>query len=336
MTDKRTSSAISMSTTPLSDLRWLVRYVEHCGFFVGDDETMLTSLRGAMGGGGWRILCRTPKERFLPILRNRELSIHSLITYCQRLSEDNFVRAPRAALLDFFVTQRRSFFNLPCRIPQDDDYLLMRIADRELKVKTADIALVSNWVYQENVILHMRNKWTTLVDRAKRFRELQHVELTTRSAKPWYFFCHGMDWRGYQIEPIRNSAELWLEGMTHGTCLYKLRHECNALLPSRFFSVRRDGKRYATLELSWHPPRGDFIGMDRELGRWEIRDLRLSYNKLPYKHLREAMEGFAWMYSFWAKRPGRMPKGYIDDVRRRVSRLGRRQDRSTWQLTFPD
>jgi hypothetical protein len=191
-------------------------------------------------------------------------------------------------------------------------------------------------VYQENVILHIRNKWSALVDRAKRFRELQHIELTTRTAKPWYFFCYGMDWRGYEVEPIRNSTELWLEGTALGNCLYKLRHECNAERPSRFFSIRSAGKRIATLELTWTPPQEDFIGMDRELGRWEIQDLRLSFNRLPYKHLQEAMEGFTLMYNFWAKRPGRMPKGYVDEVRLRINRVVQLQGRSAWCLSFPN
>jgi hypothetical protein len=190
-------------------------------------------------------------------------------------------------------------------------------------------------VYQEKVILHMRNKWPSLVDRAKRFRALEKVDLTARSTKPWHFFCYGIDWRGYEIEPIKNSAELWLEGTALGNCLYKLRHECTAQRPSRFFSIRKAGKRMATLELTWRPPQENFIGMDRELGKWEIRDLRLSFNRLPYERLADAMEGFTFMYNFWAKRPSRMPQGYVEEVRRRINKLTQHQGRSAWRLSFP-
>ncbi len=335
MSDPRTNGAAPTSTTPIADLNWLVRYAAHCGFHAGDDLTMIHALRHAFGGGGWRVLCRTPKAQFLPILRNRDLSIHSLMTYCRRLSENNFVWAPRAQLLEHFLTQRRAYFNLPCRIPQDEDYMLMRIADREASLRERDIALVSNWVNQAGINLTLRNKWSSLVARAKAYREREQVELAAEKSKPWYFYCRTTDWRGYVIEPIQNSAELWLEGTMLGTCLYKLRHECNALNPSRFFSIRRGGKRIATLELTWHKPRKEFIGMDRELGRWEIRDLRLSYNRLPHAHLQEAMEGFASMFNFWSKRSGRMPPGHVEEIRRRIKRLSHSNKPSAWNLSFP-
>ena len=79
----------------------------------------------------------------------------------------------------------------------------------------------------------------------------------------------------------------------------------------------------------------DLNRMDRELGRWEIRDLRLSYNRLPHAHLQEAMEGFASMFNFWSKRSGRMPPGHVEEIRRRIKRLSHSNKPSAWNLSFP-
>lgn len=304
-----------------SDLSWLLRYATHCGFHVDDNQTMIQALRHAFGKSAWRVLCRTPKGEFLPILRNRDLSIDSLITYCQQLAEHKFVQAPRAMLLKHYLVQRRVYFNWPCRIPQDEDYLLMRIADREPHLQENDIALVTNWAHQASIQLDSRNKWSSLIIRAKAYRQREKVELSSQKSSPWHFYCRTTDWRGYVVEPITTSAELWIEGVVMGNCLYKLRYECNTLKPSRFFSIRKGNKRVATLELSWHEPREEFKGMDRELGRWELRDLRLSYNRLASTQLQEAMQGFTSMFNLWSKLPTRMPPGHVEEIRRRIRKL---------------
>ena len=316
----------------LVDLSWLVRYAIRCGFKPSAEVTMLEALRGAFGSGGWRVVCRTPKVRFIPILRNRELSLDSLITYCQRLSRRSFVQAPQAVLLRYFIQQRRLFLNLACRVPEDSDYALMRVANRESNLKMRDIAVVSNWANQARVVIQSQHKWSSLLRRAIAHRELQRMQLAAVKEAPWYFYCRPMDWRGYRVEPIANSAELWLEGAAMGSCLYKLRHECSAAQQNRFFSIKKDGKRLATLELIWSPPREEYKGMDRRLGRWQLQDLRLSFNRLPSQHLLEAMHAFAGMFNFWAKRPGRMPHGHLEEI---LGRIGLLNGQLGWHKSSP-
>jgi hypothetical protein len=305
----------------LVDLGWLVRYAIRCGFKPSGDATMFEALRDAFGSGGWRVVCRSPKERFTPILRNRELSLDALIAYCQRLSRRSFVQAPQAVLLRYFIQQRRLFLNFACRVPEDSDYALMRVADRETNLRMRDISVVSNWTDQARVTIQSQHKWTSLLRRAIAYRDLQRVQLAAVKESPWYFYCRPMDWRGYRVEPIANSAELWLEGAAMCSCVYKLRHECSAAQQNRFFSIKKDGKRLATLELIWSAPREEYKGMDRRLGRWQLQDLRLSFNRLPSQHLLEAMHGFAWMFNFWAKRPGRMPHGHVEEILDRIGLL---------------
>ena len=306
---------------PLLDLGWLVRYALHCGLPMPAGQPPEQALRTAFGAPAWRIVCRSPKVCFLPILRNQELSIHSLIAYCKRLADRSFVIAPQAILLEFFVTQRRKFFDHPCRVPEDQDYELMRVADRDRSLKMADIALVANWSHQQRVDIRPQRKWSSLVRQAQAFRAHEQVQLAARDLPRWHFYCRTVSWRGYEVEPITDSAQLWIEGMAMSSCVYRLRCLCSGTAPSRFFSIKKDGKRAATLELGWIAPQKDFVGMDREWGKWCLQDLRLSFNRLPDRGLVDAMKGFAQMYNLWSKRPGRWAADERQDIRLRSERL---------------
>ena len=307
----------------MPDLHWLERYAAHCGFHTQGADTLLKDLRSAFGAAAWRIVCRSPKTCFAPILRHRELSIHSLITYCKRLAERSFVQAPKPLLLEYFVRQRRLYFDRPCRIPQGEDFDLMRVANRHELLRLRDIATVANWAHQTRTCLQPAHRWSNLVMRARKHNERERVHLQSAKSQPWHFFCASMAWRGYQVEPLLDMAALWQEGQRHGNCLYKLRYDCTATKPSRFFRVSQNGRSIATLELAWRPPEQDFVGMDRVWGRWELQDLRLSYNRLPEPLLIESMRAFASMYNAWAKRLPRMPGGYVKGTYERIARVSR-------------
>ena len=313
----------------LADLRWLMRYARHCGFHAQARDDLAQALRESFGAAAWRIVCRSPKAAFRPILRNPELSIHSLITYCKRLAERSFVRAPKPILLAYYVRQRRLYFDRPCRIPEGDDYNLIRVASRHEQLRLRDIACVANWAHEScNGILSV-HKWSTLVMRARRYNEKKGAELASVRHEPWHFFCRNTAWRGFQVEPITDPAGLWHEGQRHGNCLFKLRYECTALKPSRFFRVSKDGRSIATLELAWRPPEEGFRGMDLVWGRWEMQDLRLSFNRLPDEALVQSMRAFGQTYNLLSKRLRRMPSGYVQDTRDRVLRANRM---AVWRL----
>lgn len=326
------------ATSPLQNLDWLIRYARHTGMDLSAQGDPLPEIRSMFTAGAWRLLCRSAREDFLPILRNRELNLHSLVHYCEQLVRRSFVVAPAAMLLHFFVNQRRLYFSLPCRIPEGDDYELIRVAARSPVLKTRDIASVTNWVNQAGVAISARNSWGVLVVRARRFWHEQEMNLMEEEQEPWHFFCRGLDWRGYKIEPIGKPSQLWLEGRHQGNCLYKLRFECEALKPSRFFSIRRAGRRVATLELSWRlPERGD-RGMNLILGAWELQDLRKSYNRLPDQEMLSCMHAFARQYDILAKRPGRMPEGgmaaHLAEIRRRVCTVTGRDYWPLWHASL--
>ena len=128
----------------------------------------------------------------------------------------------------------------------------------------------------------------------------------TRVGAPaaWEFACGRVAWQGYEIVPLVNSIDLWDEGQAMSSCLYKLRRLCQAAsAPSRFFSVRRNGRRHATLELVENMPDAGLdtpagtAGTEKMGARWYLQDCRLSHNRLPPEALLELLTGFAMNYS---------------------------------------
>lgn len=321
-------------SSALQNLQWLIRYARRSGVEFHDLCDPYRVLRYMFSNGAWRVLCRSNKRDFLPILRNRELALDSLVRYCEELAERRFLTAPAAKILEFFVVQRRLYFNQPCHIPQFDDYDLIRVASRAKSVRVSDLAAVSSWVDQTSAAITAKHRWTTLVNRARRHWQQHTVQLAQQQQEPWYFFCREVAWRSYQIEPITKPSDLLQEGWEQGNCLFKLRFECEALRPSRFFSIRWAGRRVATLELAWRLPEKKDTGMNRVLGTWVLQDLRKSYNGLPDECLLAAMHAFAKQYDTWTQRLGRMPQCYLDEMRNRIKRVSRQSDWSRWHVSL--
>lgn len=319
--DVKSSDHSRADATAFKNLNWLVRYAKHCGVLMDQDEPAESFLRKKFTPAAWRVLCRSPKECFVPILRNRELTFESLVLYCTRLVENGFKQAFQGVVLGYFINQHRLYCSTRCQIPDGTDFELMRIAGREARVTFAQLALVENWVIQTHHVLSRNNRWASLLRKAAQFRAKERVTIAAKKSPDWHFFCAGMNWQGYRIEPLTNVEDLWVEGLCMGSCVYRLRHECRAMKPSRFFSVRRFGKRLATLELVWQPPHPSFKGMDRVWGRWTLQDLRLSFNRLPYQQLMSSMVHFASHYNFLAKRLGRHPNDHDQDLKYRLNWL---------------
>jgi len=290
---------------------------------------MQQSLRSAFGAPAWRIVCKSPKTCFLPILRNRELGLDSLVTYCKRLAQRSFVQAPEPVLLAYFTTQRRHFYDRACKVPVGEDYDLMRVANRHhihvAKITLRELACVLNWAHQSGSRIHSAHRWPTLLGRARQYFALERVRVSAQLHTPWHFFCQSTYWRGWQVSPLTDASALWLQGQIHGHCLYNLRRECTRPKPSRFFAISLagnvPGKNIATLELVWQAPEDSFTGVDRLWGRWSVQDLRLSFNRQPDQALLSAMHAFAQMYTTWSQRPGRHPPGYADQLRKHIVAL---------------
>lgn len=291
-------------------MNWLLRYARHCGISLAPDVPQDQALRSYVcdhaSPAAWRLLCRSSRQDFLPILRHRRLGFGELLLYVRRLADQGWRVAPPARLLAHGITQSYPFFTSQPNAPLDErDLNLLWVAAREEAVSLAELALVDNWSDQCHVHIVKQHRWANLVRRARQWQSELQALLRHSHERGWHFFCGPLAWRGHELIPLRNSGDLWLEGVAMSSCLYKLRRECLRDGGSRFFSVRRYGRRVATLELFLERPTPAMKGADALFGRWVLQDLRQSYNRLPDALLVESLKVFAWQYTLWSRRPSR-------------------------------
>lgn len=287
-------------------MKWLLRYASHeC---VELDPTMPVdlALRSQFSPAAWRLICRSGKAPFLPILRHQRLGFRDLQLYAEQLVEHSWTQAPPAYLLSWMLREYHLYYNRCTRVPDSArDYHLMWVCQRAGRVGKADFSLVNNWADQVDLDISRRHQWPNLLARARQWQRHEQLLAAEASAKRWHFYCGSVDWRGLQIIPLTTPLALWEEGQAMHSCLYKLRWLCKPDSGSRYFRVLRHGKRLVTLELKHREPQKDFTGMDRVTGRWELLDCRLSFNRLPEAELIRQLKAFAWQYTVWSHRPSR-------------------------------
>lgn len=259
-----------------SPLRWLIRYVQRCEVKLHPSEPVETAIRGHFSRPAWRLVCRSGRDGFLPILRDRLLTFHDLVRCAEALVANGWQEAPQPRLLSALLRQRYEFFNSVPSVPVErTDMILLRLAQRQEGLTRREFLLVSRWLTQSDAKLKGQEQWAGLLRRAKAWGSRQRAEKEMVGTAPWYFYCKSTLWRGFEIVPLTNMLELWEEGDAMSNCVFDLRSACVNWAPSRFFSVRRNGKRMATLELEYQPQDISFKGTDRLFGRWDLRDCRL-------------------------------------------------------------
>lgn len=307
-------NSVSATAHGRHSMRWVLRYAFYCGVQVFDSNPLNSdqAIKKMFTPAAWRLLCRSSRDDFNPILRHRGLKFDALVLYAERLIEHGWQEAPPGHLLAYLIDQSYLFFDQPARVPRHhSDFMLMRIACREAKVTRHDYAMVTDWQDQSASPVTIRMRWTNLVRRAQLWRQQTEITLRQLPVINWHFYCKATAWRGYVIEPLQTPLALWHEGNAMGSCLFKLRRECGRSGRSRFFAVRHDGCQFATLELALSAVNEDSQGHDRLYGRWLLKDCRLAYNKLPPLTLINSMSIFAWQYTLWSRRPGRA--ALVDD-----------------------
>lgn len=298
----------------IKDLSWLLRYADYCRIPL-DPDNVIQSLRSHFSAAAWRLVCRSNRDDFLPILRNRLLDFSDLIRYTKILVRHSWVSAPNRQLLEFMILESYLYYDCKPHIPNDTDKLMfMRLAHRNGLVPKRELALVRNWQDQTDTTLKTNMKWSTLVTRAKAWDYRLQIKLRQQRNRPWYFYTHALPWRGYEIEPLRTGLDLLDEGRAMSNCLFKLRRLCEQSHASRFFSVKKDGERLATLELVFEPPAEWMTGPDFLKGRWGLQDCRFTRNRVPPETMINDLKAFAWQYNIWAKRPARQPVASNDSA----------------------
>lgn len=293
--------------TASKDLHWLQRYARHglVKLDVGQPEAI--AIKSCFTQAAWRLLCRSSRDSFIPILRNRRLAFDSLVHYAQTLVEHGFQVAPNPELLNYFIQSSYLFFDRMPGVPHDpDEMTLLRLATRCGGVSRAQLRRVQEWITWGLGSVTTRMTWRAVLRRADQWHRRQQVIVEqARASCPsaeahndWDFACGQVAWEGYDIIPLARDIDLWDEGQAMSNCLYKLRYLCRRTTePSRFFSVRKHGRRYATLELVGNPSHQCGRGLERLHGRWHLQDCRLSYNRLPSEALIKTLSELAVHYS---------------------------------------
>ena len=306
------------SSCPAGDrLHWLLRYARHSR--VTSDPVTLDAhaIKRCFTPPAWRLVCRSSRGSFVPLLRNRHLTFDSLVHYARRLAESGFQVAPNPVFLEYFIQSSYYFFDRMPRVPdQPDEMALLRLATRSsagsCAVSRAQLRRVDEWLNWGQGAVNTRMAWSAVLRRADQWHRRQQLAVEqarscsagAEAATSWTFACGPVAWQDYEIVPLVNSIDLWDDGQAMSSCLYKLRGLCQATsAPSRFFSVRRNGRRHATLELVENMPDP---GLDTPAGtagpeklseRWHLQDFRLSHNRLPPGGLITLLAGFARHYS---------------------------------------
>jgi len=292
---------------PAADkMHWLLRYAKRCQVKLDSSELTAHAIKHKFTPAAWRMLCRSSRESFIPILRNRRLAFDSLVHYAQRLVEHGFQRAPEPEFLGYFIQSSYLFFDRMPGVPHKaDEMTLLRLATRCGGVSRAQLRRVGEWLDwgQGSVTTHMT--WRTVLRRADEWYRRQQAVIeqartsctSAQAPKGWDFACGPVALDGYDIIPLVNDVDLWDEGQAMSSCLYKLRGLCKrATEPSRFFSVRKNGLRCATLELVQGKPYESQHGLGLMDGRWQLQDCRLSHNRLPLEELLTILDAFGRNY----------------------------------------
>ena len=300
------------------ELHWLLRYARRCQVKLDAHQPEANALKSCFTRAAWRLLCRSDRASFIPILRNRRLGFESLVHYTQTLVDNGFQLAPDPELLDYLIQSSYYYLDQIPNVPDSpDEMTLLRLAVRYGAVRRKDFQRVHEWLAPGRGAVTTRMTWSAVLRRANDWHLRQQLVIdhakasanSLESKNGWNFACADLAWRGYAITPLANDIDLWDEGQAMSSCLYQLRNLCKvAHRPSRFFSVKNNGRRYATLELVRDQPDARMRGPDRIHGRWRLQDCRLSHNRLPPEDLVKKLTDFGWHYNILSQRPGRAPK----------------------------
>lgn len=297
-------------------MKWLARYAAHCGVTTAPGKTFEQTIRARFPSAAWRLVCRGRREDFLPILRSRHLTLDDLVLYATRIQADGWKVAPPGIVLAYLLRESHLHYDKPSKIPADShDLDLLWVAGHAPGVTWAELSLVGNWTAGNHGAFHRKQQWSTIVEKARRWKAEAQLTTGRLGDSAWYFYCGPQAWWGFEFVPLGTGLEVWREGMAMSNCLYRLRWECRRTGGSRFFSIRRSGKRFATLELVFDPPDLTSRGLEALFGRWRFQDCRQRFNKLPGPHLKSMCERFAWQYTIWSRRPGRaMPETFAHRI----------------------
>jgi len=269
-------------------VEWLLRYARNRGVALQHPLGPAHALRARFGAPAWRLLCRSGREPFLPIISNRKLGFGDLEAYVDTLIEVGWQVAPAGHLVQHLIDQTYLYLDEKPDTPiKERDLTLLRLADRAGTVTRHQFAQVLEWVIRTKPQVDTRRSWRRMVSEASAWRQEMTVRLRSEKFPPWQFAIDRYDTCDFGFVALKTPADLWVEAVAMSHCLYAIRRCCENPKPSRFFSMRRGERRVATVELQ----------NDKRGAGWFVRDVRLSFNRLPGPDVIGAAELLAGAYT---------------------------------------
>lgn len=302
----------------LADLGWLIRFAQRTPSIRArfqQPQVLVGSqspeewLRSQFEPPAWRLVCRSDPKNFAPILSNARFRLADLRKYAQALVQCGWQEAPEARWLDLLIVQSYYYFNHCPSVPTDRSELdLVWIAQRDGHATQEEFVTLNEWSFRTKFEVTRRHTWRGLLRRYQVWADETEAEERSQQAEPWHFYCGPTLWRGLEILPLTTPYALWVEGRAMHSCLYALARLCQPDGGSRFFSVQRDGKRIATLELQHCRPDPADVGMAKVRGRWVLVDCRHACNLLVDSALIATLRAFATQYTQWSHRSSCLPE----------------------------
>lgn len=290
-------------------MEWLLRYALHAGVPLADLKDPRAALRRRFSAAAWRLMWRSGRDAFLPILRNARLGFDDLRAYVDQVVVMGFPVAPAPHLVQHLIDETYRY-----RDSQPDvrfartELILIRLAQRSGRVSRREFNRVLEWVVRTRPRIHDRRAWRSLVREATAWQRQMAIELAHADDPPWVFETDAVDVGEFGFVALKTPRDLWCVGQGLGQCLYALRHLCERNPPSRFFLIRSAGVAIGAAELQPGPG----------TGRWFLRDVRRSFNRLPGPAMLAAAEALARAYGCTTRIPparncsksaGRSPTG---------------------------
>ena len=268
-------------------MEWLLRYALHTGVPLADLKDPRAALRRRFSTAAWRLMWRSGRDAFLPILRNARLGFDDLRDYVDQLVVMGFPVAPAPHLLQHLIDETYRY-----RDSQPDvrfartELILIRLAQRSGRVSRREFNRVLQWVVRTRPRIHDRRAWRSLVREATAWQRQMEIELAHADDPPWVFETDAVDVGEFRFLALKTPRDLWGVERGLGPCLYALRHLCERSPPSRFFLIRCGGVDVGAAELQ--PGSGS--------GGWLLRDVRRSFNRLPGPAMLAAAQTLAQRY----------------------------------------
>ena len=158
---------VAPSSPAGNPLHWLLRYARH-GRVTSDPSALdAHAIKRCFTPPAWRLVCRSSRKSFLPLLRNRHLAFDSLVHYARRLAESGFQVAPNPVFLEYFIQSSYYFFDRMPSVPdQPDEMALLRLATRSSAggssvVSRAQLRRVDEWLNWGSGAVSTRMAWAS-------------------------------------------------------------------------------------------------------------------------------------------------------------------------------